>query len=69
MPPGPSPSGAPSALMKMPSGPQWTVCGEAYPVRAASVSGSITFTIFGWRGSGLVSRMWMRDELMPGTTR
>ena len=26
-------------------------------------------TIFGARGSGLVSRMWMRDDLSPGTTR
>ena len=29
VPPGPLPSGAPSALMKMPSGPQCTVCGAA----------------------------------------
>ena len=57
VPPGPLPSGAPSALRKMPSGPQWTVCGAAYPVRRATVSGSITFTICGRRGSGFVSRM------------
>src|SRR6185436_4956194 len=38
-------------------------------VRAAKVSGSITFTICGLRGSGLVSMICMRDELMPGTTR
>ena len=37
--------------------------------RFASSSGSITFTIAGARGSGLVSRMWIRDELMPGTIR
>jgi hypothetical protein len=43
------------------------VCGDAYPVRAANVSGSITFTICGLRGSGLVSMIWMRDEWMPLT--
>ena len=37
----------------MPFGPQCTVCGRLYPVRAAMVSASITFTIFGFRGIGL----------------
>ena len=39
------------------------------PVFFATVPGSITFTISGRRGSALVSRMWIRVELMPGTTR
>ena len=34
-----------------------------------SSSGSMTRTMCGCVGSGLVSMMWMRDERMPGTMR
>ena len=37
----------------MPSGPQWTVCPLAYPVFAATSSGSIVLTIVGPRRVGL----------------
>src|SRR5262249_37984049 len=39
------------------------------PVLSASSAGSMTLTIFGARGSGLVARMYMRGERRPGTTR
>ena len=55
-PPGPSaPLVPPNADMKMPSGPQCTVCGREYPALAASSLASIVWVTTGWRGSGLVS--------------
>jgi uncharacterized protein YdeI (YjbR/CyaY-like superfamily) len=39
-----------------------------YPEARITDSGSMTFTMRGRRGSGLVSMMWMREERRPGTT-
>ena len=69
-PPGPSsPFGPPSADMKMPPGPQCTVCGREYPALAASSPASIVCANTGFRGSGLVSRTYVFDDRMPGTRR
>src|SRR4029079_14885841 len=69
-PPGPSsPFGPPSADMKMPPGPQCTVCGREYPDLAASSSASIVCANTGFRGSGLVSRTYVFDDRTPGMTR
>jgi hypothetical protein len=45
------------------------VWGAEYFVFFANVSGSITLIISGCRGFDFVSRMWIRDELIPGTIR
>jgi len=50
-------------------GPAMDVCSRLYPVRAATVCGSITFTIFGFVGSGFVSMTCRREERNPGTSR
>ena len=49
--------------------PAVPVCGREYPVLRMISSASITLTTRGCRGSDAVSRMWIRDDRMPGTTR
>jgi len=53
----------------MPSGPQCDVWGRLYPVFSINSAASMTFTTRGRRGSGSVSRMLMREDRRPGTTR
>jgi hypothetical protein len=55
--------------MKIPPGPQCSVCGREYPALLANSSASIVCTTRGRRGSGLVSNTYVRDDLIPGTIR
>ena len=50
-------------------GMQWTVCGRVKPVSRITSSGSITFSMYGRRGSSTTLTTWMRDERKPGTIR
>ena len=66
-PPGRLPSASPSIeIVTMSLGMQCTVWGALSPSLSLISSPSITCLIRGWRGS-LMSRMWIREERMPGT--